>query len=163
VYTLLSPRQKVTPTPYALQTRGIFVDNAGDVGIGTTGPNYKLDVNGNVNATAYYGDGSHLTGVTSAGFGAWVDKTSNYGAQQAATDGFVVVMGNGNNSMALSIYTDNNPNPTTERQGGGSWSNSGGAGQLNFCCPVRKNDYWKVVVPNQPNGDFKVWWIPLGN
>lgn len=44
--TILSPRQEVTPTPYALQTRGIFVNSAGDVGIGTADPKNRLHVSG---------------------------------------------------------------------------------------------------------------------
>jgi len=44
--------------PYDSQTPG-----ANNVGIGTASPNYTLDVNGNVNATAYYGNGANLTGV----------------------------------------------------------------------------------------------------
>ena len=45
-HTLLNPRQEVTPTPYALHTRGIFVDDGGNVGIGTTSPTTKLTVAG---------------------------------------------------------------------------------------------------------------------
>jgi hypothetical protein len=44
VYTLLNPRQKITPMPYALQTRGIFVNSAGQVGIGTKNPQVRLSL-----------------------------------------------------------------------------------------------------------------------
>jgi hypothetical protein len=40
----LSPRQALRAAPYALQTRGIFVDQNEDVGIGTTSPSASLDV-----------------------------------------------------------------------------------------------------------------------
>ncbi|MHC4691813.1 MAG: hypothetical protein ACYS67_03655 [Planctomycetota bacterium] len=43
-YTLLNPRQKITPMPYALQTRGIFVNSAGQVGIGTKIPQVRLSL-----------------------------------------------------------------------------------------------------------------------
>ena len=40
------------------------IDSSGNVGIGKTPGSYALDVNGNVNATAYYGSGANLTGIT---------------------------------------------------------------------------------------------------
>ncbi len=44
-FTTLSPRQPLTVTPYALQTRGIFVNDTGDrVGIGNTAPQHALSV-----------------------------------------------------------------------------------------------------------------------
>jgi hypothetical protein len=41
----------------------VYVNSSGWVGIGTTLPEYTLDVNGQVYATAYYGDGSGLSGI----------------------------------------------------------------------------------------------------
>ncbi len=48
-YTTLSPRQPVTPAPYSIQTRGILVDETGNVGIGTTAPSSKVTIAGENN------------------------------------------------------------------------------------------------------------------
>lgn len=42
----LSPRQKVTAAPYAVQTRGMFVDNAGQVAVGHNVPESLLHLQG---------------------------------------------------------------------------------------------------------------------
>ena len=43
------------------------VDTNNKVGVGSTNPTAKLNVAGIVSATAFYGDGSNLEGVASAG------------------------------------------------------------------------------------------------
>ena len=45
------------------------VDTSYNVGLNSTSPDAKLDVIGIVSATAFYGDGSNLEGVASAGLG----------------------------------------------------------------------------------------------
>ena len=70
VYTTLSPRQEVTPVPYALQTRGIFVDGMGNVGIGTRSPGAKLEVKGGI---LIGNDGYALTDE----FDYWEDQSSH--------------------------------------------------------------------------------------
>jgi len=55
-YTPLNPRQQITSAPYALQTRGIFVDSTGNVGIGNTSPESLLDVQGQIRTVTLKGD-----------------------------------------------------------------------------------------------------------
>ena len=54
----------------------------GRVGLGSTNPTAKLNVAGIVSATAFYGDGSNLEGVASAGLGTAVEAGSAFGGEQ---------------------------------------------------------------------------------
>ncbi len=55
----------------------ITIDSNENVGVGTTSPTQKLEVNGTVKATAFEGDGSALTNV------------SSIAASSLATDGYI--------------------------------------------------------------------------
>ena len=62
---------------------GVFSVSAdNNVGVNSTAPVEKLNVVGVVSATSFYGDGSNLEGVASAGLGTAVDDDSLYGGQQ---------------------------------------------------------------------------------
>ena len=64
------------------------------VGLGSTTPTAKLNVTGIVSATAFYGDGSNLEGVASAGLGTAVEEDStDGGAQIYFTDTVLAISG----------------------------------------------------------------------
>ena len=55
---------------------GFSVDTSYNVGLNSVTPDAKLDVIGIVSATAFYGDGSNLEGVASAGLGTALGEDS---------------------------------------------------------------------------------------
>ena len=69
------------------------IDNANQrVGIGTQLPSHMLEVAGIVTATAFYGDGSNLEGITSAGLGTAIsDVDGSAGAVIYYTDDLLTV------------------------------------------------------------------------
>ena len=52
------------------------IDTSNNGGLASTNPTSKLNVSGIVSATAYYGDGSNLEGVASAGLGTAIDSNT---------------------------------------------------------------------------------------
>ena len=114
-----------------------------------------------------YVDGKFPTSSISGVFGAWVDKSASYGAQQVTTDGFVLVVASETSSgtdIEIILYSDSNANPSTIR-GHSKIRGQGDYGNLQYCnllTPVKKNDYWKVTRAATPT-TWAVYWIPLGN
>ena len=101
--TVLSPRQPLTPTPYAMQTRGIVVDADQRVGVGTKVPSERLSVagsisvdesshnNGGVESYALkFGGGSSGEGIaskrTSGANGYGLDFYSNFKPRMSITN-----------------------------------------------------------------------------
>jgi len=63
-----------------------FIVKDGKVGIGNQEPTEKLDVNGNIKATAFYGDGSTLTGIASGTGGVVNTGSTTIAADSDAND-----------------------------------------------------------------------------
>jgi hypothetical protein len=97
IYTTLSPRQRVTPAPYALYAKNgagagdllwqvngtsIYYNN-GNVGIGTTSPVAKLSVNGDISAGSVY----KINGVTVLSFSGTSNTLVGVNAGPATTTG----------------------------------------------------------------------------
>ncbi len=95
--------------------------------------------------------------------GAWVNKSGGYGAQQAATDGFVMASFTVGASTALDVsgYSDSNANPTTLRAQSYTDGVHPSGATLNIFFAVKKGDYWKVTA--NAGSAAAVWWIPLGS
>ncbi|MHC5112393.1 MAG: hypothetical protein ACYTHJ_21250, partial [Planctomycetota bacterium] len=98
VFSTLAPRQAITATPYAINTRGMYVDGTGKVNIGqnvfdsslwgvtitpsglvgirNTEPTTELEVAGVVKADVFVGDGSGLENLPVTE-GVWTQNGSN--------------------------------------------------------------------------------------
>jgi len=83
------------------------------------------------------------------GTGAVLSEATTY---QAATDGFVVLVGT--NDTRLTAYTDGANPPATKRLYNFGYSNA----QSGLTMPVRKDDYWRVTVAD---GTAVFFWIPI--
>jgi hypothetical protein len=92
-YTVLAPRQPIRPTPYALYalngpgSSGFWADsgndiyntNSGNVGIGTTNPQFRLDVAGRINGNNSNGVGVRGQSGTDDGVVGWTDSSEKSG------------------------------------------------------------------------------------
>ncbi len=84
--------------------------------------------------------------------GSWAARSSAT-VYQAATDGFVVCGGDGNDPQS-EILTDSSNPPTSVRG-----SNSFNGAVLSTCCaPVKKGHYYKMTMQGTTTFAF---WIPL--
>jgi hypothetical protein len=75
-YVALNPRQAITATPYALQTRGITVAEDGKVGVGTTTPNSAFEAVGTVRASRGSDPDQYIQISSSSGSGHWLTGRS---------------------------------------------------------------------------------------
>ena len=101
--------------------------NAGNVGIGTTTPLTRLDVNGTVTATAFAGDGSLLTNLPSPGISGWQRRTRDFtlAGQQTTTASVLcsagkIVLGGGFHT-SVSTTVDVNVIRSVPRPDGDGW------------------------------------------
>ena len=132
----LMPRQPITRAPYSIQTRGIFVDQDQNVGIGTSAPPTRL-------AVKAVADGSNVI--------SWLNSTGNIAGTLSSASGspsgagaLLLNDGNGITTVLISGHTENSfintggnlgigtgapgfrleVNGDAGKPGGGSWSNS---------------------------------------
>jgi len=81
--TTLSPRQPMTASPFSIQTRGLFVDENNNVGIGVTDPLYPIHVE-TAGIRAIFGESTTPTGFAAGVYGQSA-STSGQGLYGVAT------------------------------------------------------------------------------
>jgi hypothetical protein len=170
--------QTVLPTATVLNAGAILLESTAPTTIANQGAIYTK--NDGDQTELYFreesnGDEIQITNAGKVnqdpGFGSWVDKSSSYGAQQAATDGFVTMylamVSVSEGGYTLKGYTDGSADPTTLRVGCDHGGSSGANGYpCSATMPVKKGDYWKVVGASYGNAGswtITVYWIPMGS
>lgn len=112
-FTTLSPRQPLTASPYAIQTRGIAVDDLDNVGIGTSSPLAPLHVEGVARASSFSVHNPNNVGA-SVNL-SWLDDVPriHYGGNGVGNQNGFAIHGTGDavklrllNSGALGVGTD---------------------------------------------------------
>lgn len=84
----------------------LFINASGNVGLGTNTPSENLEVNGNIKATHFIGDGSGLTGITGATGGISNDD-----------DTIIAADTNVDTTGEISFQTKNTPRMTITNEG----------------------------------------------
>jgi hypothetical protein len=123
----------------------------------------------------FYNDASGNIGAivdndySQAVFSSWETKVDST-VYQASTDGFVVANISLDSALAtayISGYTDSSASPSTLRCEASFWINGTTARHRtnSFTMPVKKGDYWKVVMTNESGSTptETIYWIPLGS
>ena len=83
-------------------TERIRIDSTGSIGIGTDSPGEKLHVNGNVSASAFIGDGSGLTGISSD-----VSETATIADTFSSQTSVTTSHNFGTKNVQVTVYDDN--------------------------------------------------------
>ncbi len=100
------------------------------------------------------GDGTWQPPSTSiaytTGFGAWGSATADGNGHQVTTDGFLLCYASGGTVSSLIVYSDSSSTPTTERARAYILNQTSNT----VMCPVKKNDYYKIVVSGSPSSSY---------
>jgi hypothetical protein len=158
---------------------GIFVKPSGNVGIGRDNPQHTLDVLRDINATAYFGDGSNLTNVgdnlgdhnmehkliTNGNWinrdndnneGIYIDSISNVGIGTAAPQARLEVLGETHKPSARfkngNTHSLNVGNAISEL-GLGVW----GSTYIGFNIYRNGENSWKTDAYNESNGAAMIY------
>lgn len=156
VFTTLSPRQPLAPTPYALQTRGLFVDASQNVGIGIV-PQAKLNVGGDVridDGTINVRSGGsqvyQLLGLSQGVAAAFTNKSTGSFALAVGTandgSGFLDAYGKTTNTLTAELDADIDHNQNNGIDAGGLFLRSKGTGGPGGQVTIQNNDGVKTLT-----------------